>query len=163
MMTEGVTGGFEALNETTGTAIRPASGAHQHDGHFQVDAVLNYDKSFAKHHVNATAGTSYMKDDNHYLSGSGSGASTDLIPTLNATADSTQRVTSTRAEEAMLSYFGRVNYDYDGKYLASVSMRADGSSRFAENHRWGYFPGASLGWNMHRENFFTPPENMSAN
>lgn len=156
IMTEGVTGGFEALNETTGTAIRPASGAHQHDGHFQVDAVLNYDKSFAKHHVNATAGTSYMKDDNHYLSGSGSGASTDLIPTLNATADSTQRVTSTRAEEAMLSYFGRVNYDYDGKYLASVSMRADGSSRFAENHRWGYFPGASLGWNMHRENFFTP-------
>lgn len=156
MMSEGINGGFEALNETTGTAIRPASGKQQHDGHFQADAVLNFDKSFAKHHVNATAGTSYIKDDETYISGSGSGASTDLIPTLNATADSTQRVTSIRTAEAMLSYFGRVNYDYDGKYLASISMRADGSSRFAENHRWGYFPGASLGWNAHKEAFFKP-------
>jgi len=156
MMTEGINGGFEALNETTGTEIRPASGAQQHDGHFQMDAILNYDKTFARHHINATAGASYMKDDETYISGSGSGASTDLIPTLNATADSTQRVTSIRTEEAMLSYFGRVNYDYDGKYLASVSMRADGSSRFAENHRWGYFPGASLGWNAHKESFFRP-------
>lgn len=156
MMTEGINGGFEALNETTGTEIRPASGAQQHNGHFQMDAILNYDKTFARHHINATAGASYMKDDETYISGSGSGASTDLIPTLNATADSTQRVTSIRTEEAMLSYFGRVNYDYDGKYLASVSMRADGSSRFAENHRWGYFPGASLGWNAHKESFFRP-------
>ena len=156
MMTEGINGGFEALNETTGTEIRPASGAQQHDGHFQMDAIMNYDKTFARHHINATAGASYMKDDETYISGSGSGASTDLIPTLNATADSTQRVTSIRTEEAMLSYFGRVNYDYDGKYLASVSMRADGSSRFAENHRWGYFPGASLGWNAHKESFFRP-------
>ena len=156
MMTEGINGGFEALNETTGTEIRPASGAQQHDGHFQMDAIMNYDKTFARHHINATAGASYMKDDETYISGSGSGASTDLSPTLNATADSTQRVTSIRTEEAMLSYFGRVNYDYDGKYLASVSMRADGSSRFAENHRWGYFPGASLGWNAHKESFFRP-------
>lgn len=156
MMTEGITGGFEALNETTGTAIRPASGKHQHNGHFQADAILNFDRSFGKHHTNVTVGTSYMKDDETYISGSGSGASTDLIPTLNATADSTQRVTSIRTAEAMLSYFGRVNYDYEGKYLASVSMRADGSSRFAENHRWGYFPGASLGWNAHKEAFFKP-------
>lgn len=156
MMSEGINSGFEALNETTGTEIRPASGAQQHDGHFQADAIINYDKSFARHHINTTVGASYIKDDETYISGSGSGASTDLIPTLNATADSTQRVTSIRTEEAMLSYFGRVNYDYDGKYLASVSMRADGSSRFAENHRWGYFPGASLGWNAHKESFFRP-------
>lgn len=156
MLSEGINGGFEALNETTGTAIRPASERHQHDGHFQADAILNYDKTFRKHHANATVGASYIKDDESYISGSGSGASTDLIPTLNATADSTQRVTSIRTSEAMLSYFGRVNYDYDGKYLASISMRADGSSRFAENHRWGYFPGASLGWNAHKESFFEP-------
>lgn len=155
-MTEGITGGFEALNETTGTAIRPASERHQHNGHFQADAILNFDKSIKRHHAAVTAGASYIKDDEAYISGNGSGASTDLIPTLNATADSTQRVTSIRTSEAMLSYFGRVNYDYDGKYLASVSMRADGSSRFAENHRWGYFPGASLGWNAHKERFFEP-------
>ena len=42
--------------------------------------------------------------------------------------------------EATLSYFGRVNYDYKGKYIVSVSMRADGSSRFAEDNKWGFFP-----------------------
>ena len=49
---------------------------------------------------------------------------------------------------------GRVNYDYAGKYMASVTMRADGSSNFARGHRWGYFPSVSAGWNIHEENFF---------
>ena len=62
--------------------------------------------------------------------------------------------------EATLSYFGRVNYDYKGKYIVSVSMRADGSSRFAEDNKWGFFPGVSAGWNMHRENFFKPLESI---
>ncbi len=66
----------------------------------------------------------------------------DLIPTLNATADSTQRVSSTKTYEATLSYFGRVSYDYKGKYMASASLRTDGSSRFAEDKMWGAsFPG----------------------
>lgn len=153
---EGITQGFEALNETTGTEIRPASASHGYNGHIQADAVLSYDKTVKKHHVGAVAGMSYTKDSAFSMSGNGSGASTDLIPTLNATADSTQRVTSTVTNEAMLSYFGRVSYDYDGKYLASVSLRADGSSKFADNHRWGYFPGASVGWNIHKEKFYAP-------
>lgn len=153
---QGLTSGFEALNETTGTAIRPASAAHQYNGHIQADALLSYDKKIHKHHVSAVAGATYTRDIQNHLSASGSGAPSDLIPTLNATADSTQRATSSVTREAMLSYFGRVNYDYDGKYMATVSLRADGSSRFAPNHRWGYFPGVSLGWNIHREKFFTP-------
>ena len=54
----------------------------------------------------------------------------------------------------IVSFFGRVNYDYAGKYMASVTMRADGSSNFARGHRWGYFPSVSAGWNIHEENFF---------
>lgn len=54
----------------------------------------------------------------------------------------------------LVSFFGRVNYDYAGKYMASVTMRADGSSNFARGHRWGYFPSVSAGWNIHEENFF---------
>lgn len=54
---------------------------------------------------------------------------------------------------ALLSYFGRINYDYAGKYIASVVMRADGSSNFAKGHRWGYFPSVSAGWNMSEEHF----------
>ncbi|MEG1543311.1 MAG: SusC/RagA family TonB-linked outer membrane protein, partial [Tannerellaceae bacterium] len=51
------------------------------------------------------------------------------------------------------SWFGRVNYDYNGKYLFEANIRADGSSRFAKGHRWGIFPSFSAGWNIQRENF----------
>lgn len=156
-MTEGVSETFEKLNETTGTEIRKGTAAHQNDNHLQGDLLLSYNRKFKKkHNVGAVVGTSYTKDNEFVLSGSGSGAATDLIPTLNASADSTQRVTSTKTQEKMLSYFGRATYSYDDKYIASVSVRADGSSRFAENHKWGVFPGASVGWNMHKESFFTP-------
>ena len=153
--TEGISGTFEALNATTGTAIRPATENHNHDHHIQAETILNYDKKIKRHHLNVVAGSTWSHDHARYMTGEGSGAPSDLIPTLNATADSTQRATSTHTNEAMLSYFGRVNYDYDGKYLASVSLRADGSSRFADNHRWGYFPGVSAGWNVHKEPFFS--------
>ena len=54
---------------------------------------------------------------------------------------------------AINSYFGRINWDYDGKYMATVILRADGSSNFARGHRWGYFPSVSAGWNIDRESF----------
>ena len=159
-MTEGISETFEKLNETTGTNIRNATASHGYNGHIQGDILLSYNKKIKKNNISAVAGASYTKDNGFSLSGSGSGAATDLIPTLNATADTTQRITSTRSEEAMLSYFGRISYSYDDKYIATVSMRADGSSRFAKNNRWGYFPGASLGWNMHKEEFFAPVKNV---
>lgn len=60
---------------------------------------------------------------------------------------------------AVQSWFGRLNYDYQGKYLFEASLRADGSSRFAKNHRWGVFPSLSAGWNLHRESFMEPTNN----
>ena len=54
---------------------------------------------------------------------------------------------------AIASWLGRVNYAYKGKYLASVSFRADGSSKFAKNNKWGYFPSAALGWRISEEDF----------
>lgn len=53
-------------------------------------------------------------------------------------------------------YFGRINYDYAGKYLLELSGRYDGSSRFAKNHRWGFFPSASVGWRISQEKFWEP-------
>lgn len=155
--TEGLENYFEALNETTGNTIRPASARHNYDRHLQGDALVSYDKKIdGNHNISAVAGTSYINDYSYRFSASGSGAMIDQIPTLNATADSTQRASSTKTYEATLSYFGRVNYDYKGKYMASASLRADGSSRFAEDKMWGIFPGVSAGWNMHRETFFAP-------
>ena len=54
---------------------------------------------------------------------------------------------------SLVSYFGRANYDFDGRYLATFTLRADGSSNFAPGHRWGYFPSASVGWNLASERF----------
>lgn len=59
-------------------------------------------------------------------------------------------------EYALMGYFGRINYDYDGRYLFEVSGRYDGTSRFASGHRWGWFPSASVGWRISEESFFAP-------
>lgn len=61
-----------------------------------------------------------------------------------------------QSEYALAGFFGRVNYDYKGKYLFEMSGRYDGSSRFAEGHRWGFFPSASGGWRISEEPFFAP-------
>ena len=59
----------------------------------------------------------------------------------------------TASDVAIQSLFGRLTYDYDGRYLLEANVRGDGSSRFAPGHRWGVFPSFSAGWNIHRENF----------
>ena len=62
------------------------------------------------------------------------------------------------ADNKLLSFFGRANYDYKGKYLVSATFRADGSSKFAEGNRWGYFPSAAVAWRISEEDFM---ENLS--
>lgn len=57
------------------------------------------------------------------------------------------------ADDVLLSYFGRVNYDYQSKYLVSATFRADGSSKFAKDNRWGFFPSAAVAWRISSENF----------
>lgn len=59
--------------------------------------------------------------------------------------------------------FGRINYDYDGRYLLELNGRYDGSSRFAKGNRWGFFPSASLGWNIYREKFMEPAADFLSN
>ena len=73
-----------------------------------------------------------------------------------AVATGTSTITQSISAYKTLGFFGRLNYDYLGKYLVEVSMRGDGSSRFAKNDRWGYFPSFSAGWRMSEEHFFEP-------
>lgn len=151
--TEGKEEYYTAYNVTNKN--RNASAAHNLDTHLQGDGLLNYEKTIQdKHHINLMLGTSYIKDYSFDMSGSGYDAPTDYIPTLNATAATTQRVSTTESNDVLMSYFGRLNYDYAKKYLFSASLRKDGSSRFAKNHKWGVFPGISAGWNMHMEDFW---------
>jgi TonB-linked SusC/RagA family outer membrane protein len=64
------------------------------------------------------------------------------------------RPPSYEAEEKLLSFFGRANYSYDNRFLLSLSLRADGSSKFAEGNQWGYFPAGSVAWRISNEKFF---------
>jgi len=153
--TEGVENRFEAANEVN--ARRDAAADHDQLREAQVDGLLTYDKQLgAKHHINAVLGTSYINHYSNEFHGEGYGAATDNIKTLNATKPETQRTSTTISEDVVLSFFGRINYDFDAKYLFSASLRRDGSSRFAENNRWALFPGVSAGWNIHREDFWQP-------
>ncbi len=153
--TEGIYNKFEAFNEVN--ANRNASAQKDKYRDFQGDLLLNYSKTFgARHNLNIVAGWSYVNTYTYNLSGSGYGAPTDNIKTLNATAEETQKITSSTSENALMSYFGRVMYDYDKRYLFSFSVRHDGSSKFAANKRWGTFPGVSAGWNAHNEEFWNP-------
>ncbi len=151
--TEGKENYFEAYNEVN--INRNASAAHNLDKQLQVDGVLNYDKKIGtKHNINTVLGTSYIEQYAYRMSGSGRGAPTDYITTLNAAADSTERISTTEATDKMMSLFGRISYDYNRKYMVSFSLRGDGSSKFAEDNQYGIFPGISAGWNIHKENFW---------
>ncbi|ANE53266.1 hypothetical protein SY85_01990 [Flavisolibacter tropicus] len=74
---------------------------------------------------------------------------------LNAGASGTQTVVNTGDKYARNSYLGRVNYSYNNRYLLTATIRADGTSRFSSDNRWGYFPSVALGWNMVDENFMS--------
>jgi TonB-dependent starch-binding outer membrane protein SusC len=113
---------------------------------------LTYDKRFGEHSVNILAGYTAQKQRDDISGATAAGFPNDLVPTLNA-GTSYSGVSSFATEWSMLSYLARVNYNYAGKYYLSGAIRRDGSSRFGEERRWGYFPSASAGWVVSDENF----------
>ncbi|PWD98512.1 SusC/RagA family TonB-linked outer membrane protein [Marinilabilia rubra] len=118
--------------------------------------LLNFNKEMGKHKVNAVAGTTYEEFNQFNNNGSGSGF---LYPDLKYNAigsgvDSLQYVGSGRNQYKLMSYLGRVNYSFDQKYLLTVSGRIDGSSRFGENNKYGFFPSAALAWRISEEDFW---------
>ena len=117
------------------------------------DNLLTFDKSFGKHNLSALAGTSgtVSKWNESYLYASH--FLTPDIKTLNAANKIEQGSGSRAAEWAIMSYLGRISYNYDSKYLLTANFRADGSSKLAPGKRWGYFPSVALAWNVSNENF----------
>jgi TonB-linked SusC/RagA family outer membrane protein len=133
---------------------RNASGGFSKLTQQQVDAIFSYNKSYNNvHNLEAKAGFSYYGIENLSLSASGRKAASDLIPTLNASSEPVA-VSGSETMMKILGYFTRANYDYKQKYLFSVTARYDGASNLGDKHKWGFFPGLSAGWNMHREDFW---------
>ena len=120
--------------------------------HFVSDNILSFDRLLGKHDVNAIAGFSAETYQTTIESAQGTGYSSDLLQTLSA-ATTIADAFSEKFENRIMSFFGRVNYAYDNKYLASVSFRRDGNSVFGENNKFGTFPAVSAGWVVTQENF----------
>ena len=76
------------------------------------------------------------------------------LVTPDDTGATVTSVTGGQSEYALMGFFGRINYDYQGRYMAEANLRYDGSSRFIGDKQWGFFPSTSLGWNVAREDFW---------
>ncbi len=117
---------------------------------------ITYSKTFAqKHSINAVAG--FTAEETSYFNNTNTARGFD-IESLGywnmGLSDASQRtITTGESTSTIASWLGRVNYAFDGKYLLSASIRADGASKFAKNNKWGYFPAVAVGWRITEENF----------
>ncbi|MEM1123887.1 MAG: SusC/RagA family TonB-linked outer membrane protein, partial [Bacteroidota bacterium] len=120
------------------------------------ETTLNYNKVLGKHDIGAVAGVEFQ---NFYIDGiSLNGTNVPFGQPANFALLDPADVSLSERDETISrrSVFGRINYAYDNRYLASISIRRDGDSRFGRNNRFQNFPAISLGWNVHNESFFNP-------
>lgn len=152
---------FQINNGTGGQASR----SETNNTHNVLELTLNYDKNFGDHHLNAIAGYAYEDDfsegfsagNNNFISdasgyynlGAGS-ALTNFSPFANRSG---VFVGSYGSEYSLLSYFGRIIYDYKQRYLLNLSIRREGASKLGASNKWGNFPGISAGWIISKEDF----------
>lgn len=119
-----------------------------------VEALAQYTNSFGQHNINVLAGYSFEEWSNKYLWGSRNTFPTTSLSELVSGDASTANNTSSLTESALMSFFGRINYNYDERYLLEGNIRYDGSSHFAKNKRWGVFPSVSAAWRISQEAFW---------
>ncbi|KOS05826.1 hypothetical protein AM493_07080 [Flavobacterium akiainvivens] len=126
-----------------------------------VEHTLTFSKEFGKHSVTALAGTTYQD----FKFGQISGNKRNLLinPTTGQYFDVLDQgdnpvVRGYRSESALLSYLGRLEYNYDNRYLLNAVLRRDGSSKFSDANKWSTFPSVSAGWRISNESFFKVPQ-----
>ena len=112
---------------------------------------LTYSKAIGKHTINATAVAEQQTSVYSNINVGGNNTITNAI--VEPTNLSSPRIGASRSESAIISYVGRLNYEYSGKYLLGLSFRRDGSSKYAPGKKWGNFPAASAGWRISEEKF----------
>ena len=130
--------------------------------YYSANAYANFDDTFNDaHHVSGVIGFNYETMRLKNISAYGENlASTSLddfnLVGQNAEGEVITGVDGSQSEYALAGFFGRINYDYKGRYLLEASGRYDGTSRFAAGSRWGFFPSGSVGWRISEEPFFKP-------
>jgi len=125
-----------------------------------VELTTKYDFTIDKHKVTALAGYSYLYNVNDgFSAGNGNFPSESYLYNNLAQGsyltddDQTASMSSSKDDNTLVGFFGRVNYGYDNRFNAMISIRHEGSSKFGDNHKWGTFPSTSLGWTMSNEKF----------
>ena len=153
-------GSFNAYKDTE----NPRVGQYTDWFHLRSNALLefyaNYNHEFGKHHIDLMAGYSWQ----HFY-GKDRDVSkfnvTDEIK-LNDGETAAERYPYWKTENYLVSFYGRINYSFDSRYLLTFTLRDDGSSRFAKKKRWGLFPSAALAWNIKQEHFLKDVKAVSA-
>ncbi|WP_167021306.1 TonB-dependent receptor [Chitinophaga sp. Cy-1792] len=144
------------LTKTVGknlTKTELSQGLEQNGG-TTVNLALNYSRDFNKHHIGGLLLYEQYTSRADSFSAYRTNFPTNLVDELSAGGAVDKTNDGTAAETGRLSYVGRINYDYNMKYIAEVSFRYDGSENFPPGKRFGFFPAASLGWRISEENFF---------
>lgn len=123
------------------------------------DGYLSYVNEFGKNSFNAVGGYSYFEQNGESFSAANGQFTNDLVKFWNLGEGSwlkegfAEMSSSKSITQRLFAYFGRINYSYDDKYMATASVRREGSSKFAANNRWGTFWSASAGWRLSKESF----------
>src|ERR1051325_9899580 len=115
---------------------------------YLLENTVSYNKQMGEHNFNALAGMTYQKDYKESVNASGSKYPTDGMSynNLSGTDQTTYAIGSDYTDYAIVSYLGRVNYGFKSKYLVTVTGRVDGSSRFAVNNKYVFFPAVAFAW-----------------
>lgn len=143
---------------TPGNFVRTRSATAYYNRDFRqtYNAVLNYNETFfLDHHVEVMLGMEYYNKYQRGFEAQGQAAPTDDLPDLSLTdkGEGKRTINSWHEKQRILSFFGRLNYDFKDKYLLSFVFRRDGYSSLLGDNRWGFFPGVSAGWIFGREDF----------
>ncbi len=137
--------------------------------YYSANIFATYKNTFAdKHNLSVMVGGNWEAQHRKDVGAKGFYLLADNMSDLalvgtNAEGETVMTVTGGQSEYALLGFFGRINYDFAGRYLVEISGRYDGTSRFAKGHRWGLFPSGSIGWRISEEPFFAPAKKVVDN
>jgi len=147
-------GEFVDQNPVADPSLQETFGQNQR---LTLEGHLNYARSFGRHTLSALALYSQQEYTSNFTQGTRSGFISNQVDQLSVggTGPGNQQSAGGAGEFAIKGMVGRLTYDYNGKYLAEISGRYDGSSYFPADKRWGFFPSASLGWIVTQENFMS--------
>ncbi|MCW3093423.1 MAG: SusC/RagA family TonB-linked outer membrane protein [Ferruginibacter sp.] len=127
---------------------------------FQNEQLLSFTKAINKvHNITALLGNSIQEVNVNIVAAKGQGFPNNSFQQISAASVRTS--SQSQSKSTLASFFGRLNYNYDNKYFLEASLRADGSSKFGANNRWGYFPAAGFAWRAKQESFLENVKQIS--